>query len=61
MSQATDANIRLGIQLALLAIEHYPALGAMLQRGTSKADLQALLDADDAARKALQDAIDAAP
>lgn len=60
MSTQTDANLRLGIQLALLALEAAPQLAAMFERGTSQADLQALLAKDDAARDSLQKAIDAA-
>lgn len=59
MSAATDANLRLGIQLALLALEAAPQLAAMFQRGTTAADLQELLARDDAARDSLQKAIDA--
>jgi hypothetical protein len=60
MSTASDAKLRLGIQLALVLIEASPQLAALFQRGTTSADLQALLDDDDAARQALQDAITAA-
>jgi hypothetical protein len=61
MSAASDTNLRLGIQLALLALEAAPQLAALFQKGTTTADLQALLAQDDAARDSLQRAIDAAP
>lgn len=53
-------NERLAIQLVLLALEHAPQLQAMLQRGVTQVELQALLAADDTAREQLQDAIDKA-
>jgi hypothetical protein len=61
MSTASDAKLRLGIQLALVLIEASPQLAALFQKGTTTADLQALLAQDDAARDSLQRAIDAAP
>jgi hypothetical protein len=61
MSAATDENLRIGIRLLILALEAAPSLAPILQRGTTLADLQNLLALDDAARKALQDAIDAPP
>jgi hypothetical protein len=52
-------NERLAIQLVLLALEHAPQLQAMLQRGVTQVELEALLAADDAERARLQAAIDA--
>jgi hypothetical protein len=57
MNAASDANIRLGIQLLLIAIEKAPQLAAMIERGVSKVDLDALAAADDAERARLQAAI----
>lgn len=59
MSAARDTNLRLGIQLLLLAMEASPAIAPMLERGTTKEDLDRLAKEDDDARDQLQASIDA--